>query len=206
MVADIITEQVTTNDGESSSKNNDVATTEFSVEYQETDKEIEQVQEIVDVLSSEEIESLPDQHMILRHLRAEKGDVKKGIQSVQRTLKWRKEFRVEEVKSCFLDKVEEEEEKKDGADEEDLASIIRRENETGKLYLRGHDADGRAILYMRPGKENTKHEVDNMRHLVFHMEKAVACSASRGRSKLCIIIDYEGFQLRHAPPLSTSKL
>ena len=44
-----------------------------------------------------------------------------------------------------------------------------------------------------------------MKHLLFSLEKAVACSARMGQSKICILIDYEGFKLKHSPPLSATK-
>lgn len=86
-----------------------------------------------------------------------------------------------------------------------MTPIMEKENETCKLYVRGYDNEGRALLYMRPAKENTQDAVNNMRHLTWNLEKAIACSAKNGRSKVCIIIDYDEFSLRHAPPLSTSR-
>jgi hypothetical protein len=86
-----------------------------------------------------------------------------------------------------------------------MTPILETENETCKLYVRGYDKEGRALLYMRPAKENTNNALHNMIHLTFNLEKAIACSAKNGRSKICIVIDYEGFALRHAPPLSTSR-
>lgn len=181
-----------------------------AVDYTMTEEEKRQMEEISKALSQEEQEGLADQFMTLRHLRAEKGNVQKAIAALQRTLKWRKEFRVEDLKRCLqpVDQEPKEDEKKEEeskASREELASVVRKENETGKMYIRGYDKGGRAIMYMRPGKENTNNEEGNMRHLVYHMEKAVACSAKAGQSKLCIVIDYAGFQLRHAPPMSTSK-
>jgi CRAL/TRIO domain len=107
---------------------------------------------------------------------------------------------------------------------EELASVIRKENDSGKMYVRGYDKDGRALLYMRPAKENTKgDEMNNLRHLVFNLEKAIACSFKKQNQqqqnqqqqnqthnppdyKICLVIDYEGFQLRqHSPPMSTSR-
>ena len=41
--------------------------------------------------------------------------------------------------------------------------------------------------------ENTKDAVNNVRHVVWNLEKAIACSSKQGRSKICIVIDYEGF-------------
>ena len=75
----------------------------------------------------------------------------------------------------------------------DMTSIIQKENETCKIYVRGYDQDGRALLYMRPAMENTKDAVNNVRHVVWNLEKAIACSSKQGRSKICIVIDYEGF-------------
>jgi hypothetical protein len=199
------TATTTTKDGGAAAAN--------AVDYGVTATELDQVNEIVAGLSQEEMDILSDDFMTLRHLRAEKGNVGKAIAAVKRTLKWRKEFRVDELKTCLLDasttttttNISRGSGSSKDDDGDDLASILRQENESGKLYVRGYDKDGRALLYMRPGKENTNHHVNNMRHLVYHMEKALACSASRGQSKICIVIDYAGFQLRHAPPMSTSR-
>lgn len=60
-------------------------------------------------------------------------------------------------------------------------------------------------MYMRPGNENTMNEENNMRHLAFQIEKAVACSNKNGHGKICLVIDYEGFTLAKAPPMSTTK-
>ncbi|KAL3942700.1 MAG: hypothetical protein SGBAC_003145 [Bacillariaceae sp.] len=189
-----------------------------SVDYGMTEEEKTQTEEILNELSQEEQEALADKFMTLRHLRAEKGNVKKAIAAMQRTLKWRKEFQVQDLKQCLQQQQQQQEEHVDQQEpidekkEEDhkaslnaLASVIRTENETGKSYVRGYDKDGRAILYMRPAKENTNHEEGNMRNLVYHMEKSIACSSKNGQSEICIVIDYDGFQLRHAPPTSTSK-
>ena len=96
-------------------------------------------------------------------------------------------------------------EEKENDDKEDFAAMLRLESETGKIYVRGYDKDGRAMMYMRPGNENTMHETNNMRNLVFQIEKAVACSNKNGYSKICLVIDYEGFAISKTPSLSASK-
>ncbi|KAL3903113.1 MAG: hypothetical protein SGILL_010569, partial [Bacillariaceae sp.] len=90
-------------------------------------------------------------------------------------------------------------------DEEDFAAILTNETETGKIYTRGYDDAGRACMYMRPANENTVGELNNLRHLVFQLEKAVACSNKNGHGKICLIIDYDGFQVSQAPPMSTTR-
>ena len=49
------------------------------------------------------------------------------------------------------------------------ADEVKPEAETGKILLNGFDNDGRPILYLRPGRENTKESPRQIRHLVFHM-------------------------------------
>lgn len=124
------------------------------------------------------------------------GDVTKAIFKLKAALDWRQEFGVADiVQACSENPPNE------------MTPVIQKENETSKLYVRGYDKEGRALLYMRPAKENT-HEtspINNMRHLVWNLEKAIACSAKNGQSKVCIVIDYDQFQLRHAPPMSTSR-
>lgn len=154
-------------------------------------------------LTSEEDSALPDIFMPLRHYRAEKGDVDKAINSIKRTLQWRKEFQVEKLVSALENDAKRIPNEND--DGEDFAAILRKENETGKIYVRGYDKDGRALMYMRPGRENTLHENNNMRHLVFQIEKAVACSKKNGHGKICLVIDYDGFSISKTPSMSASK-
>ena len=132
----------------------------------------------------------------------------KAIAAIKHTLRWRKEFRVDKLVSSLEDdakKQKENSKEKESGEEEDFAAILRKENETGKIYVRGYDKDGRAMMYMRPGKENTLDEKNNMRHLVFQLEKAVACSQKNGHGKICLVIDYDGFSISKTPSMSASK-
>jgi CRAL/TRIO domain len=137
------------------------------------------------------------------------GDATKALKQIKATLAWRKEFQVETLRDCFHSNAEtEEEEKKDGDSgltAKEFREILLEEEATGKIYVRGYDKDGRAVVYMRPGRENTNHELNNMRNLVWNMEKAIAVTQRKGFLKIVFVIDYAGFSLRKAPPLSTSK-
>eukprot|EP00978_Attheya_sp_CCMP212_P044466 scaffold311244_cov67-Attheya_sp.AAC.1 len=87
-----------------------------------------------------------------------------------------------------------------------MRSVLEVENATGKIYARGYDLEGRAVLYFRPGMENTRgQELHNMRHLVYNLERGIACSKKSGHEKLIIIMDYKGFKLRNAPSMSTTQ-
>lgn len=162
------------------------------------DPKVEQegCQAILAALTEDEKLHLADEHMPLRHLRAEKGNVEKAIFKMKDTIAWRQDFGVEEIKTCF-----------DPQGNPELRRIIEKENETGKIYCRGYDYDGRVVMYMRPHNENTKDEVNQMKHLVYNLERAIACTLHKsGREKINLVIDYRGFQLqRDSPPLSTSK-
>jgi hypothetical protein len=171
------------------------------------------VASILESLSLHEVQSLSDPQMPLRHYRAEKGNVLEAIRKLKSTLQWREEFGVENIKRCFdtqspssdtstLQQLQ----SSSLSQQQPLANIIAHENATGKIYARGYDKQGRAILYLTPGKENSNNEIDNMRHLVYHLERAIACTQRKsGRSKVCIVIGYQGFSLRNAPPLSTTR-
>jgi hypothetical protein len=127
----------------------------------------------------------------------------KAIESMQYTLNWRQEFGVDAIVRS-LGGTE--------AGDDELATILHKENDTSKIYSRGYDAEGRALMYMRPAREQTNNEENNMRHLVWNLEKALACtrakSASMGKevTKINLLIDYDGFRLRDSPPMSTAKL
>jgi hypothetical protein len=118
---------------------------------------------------------------------------------------WRKQFGVADLLAS-MPPVDPETAKKE------LSETLLLENETGKIYVRGFDHQGRAFMYMRPARENTGNEANNMKHLVWNLEKAAACTAKHSSEKgteydkFCLLIDYDGFKLTNAPPMSTTKL
>lgn len=93
---------------------------------------------------------------------------------------------------------------KDGDD--DLRQILRKENETKKCYVRSFDKEGRCSMYMYPGRNNTVDLENNTRHMVYHVERAIACTAKKsGLEKVNLIVDYAGFTVAKTPPLSHSR-
>ena len=160
--------------------------------------EYERVQQVIAALSEKERAQLADPRMPIRHLRAENGNVQQAIHKLKAALQWRQDFDVDQVLSNSLE----------------MQQLMARENATGKIYVRGYDKQGHAMLYMRPARENCGHVLDgNMKHLVWSMEKAIACTRKRSLElgspvpleKMILIIDYDGFRLRDSPPMATSK-
>jgi CRAL/TRIO domain len=157
------------------------------------DEEEDKVRLVWGRLSDDERSRLSDPSMIVRHVRADKGNVEKALHKCQGAIRWRATFGVERMHE-WLD-------------------ILRRENGSGKIYVRGYDAQGRAYMYMRPARQNTCNEHEQMQHLVWNLEKAIACTrrksvelgAKRPLEKINLVIDYHGFTLRNAPSMSASK-
>lgn len=97
----------------------------------------------------------------------------------------------------------------------EMRGIMAEENAVGKLYVRGYTQQGRALLYMRGDLEQTHHQLNNMRHLVWNLEKAIACTKRKsqtiagvskmGLEKIVLIQDFTNFSLAKAPPLSVSQ-
>jgi hypothetical protein len=99
-----------------------------------------------------------------------------------------------------------------GTDDPEFRAMMLQENETGKMYTRASDKTGRAALYMRPHFENTHIPLNNMRHLVYQLERACAVTHTQSikkggvpLEKINLMIDFGGFRIRDSPPMSTTK-
>jgi hypothetical protein len=163
--------------------------------------ELDGVKNILKALSPEEKAQLSDTTMPIRHFRAEKGNIKKAIEKLRGALQWRKEFQVQRLVNCTTSQ-----------DDTEFKEMMKLENATGKVYVRGFTKDGRAILYMDDSKSNTKNELHNMRHLTWNLERAVHSTRRKSfertgklLDKYCLAIDFTNFKLSTAPSLSVSK-
>ena len=61
-------------------------------------------------------------------------------------MQWRKEFEVDKIVRSLENNEDEDDGGNDGESivtSTDLAAILRKENETGKIYVRSYDKDGR---------------------------------------------------------------
>jgi len=70
--------------------------------------------------------------------------------------------------------------------------------------LTGFDVDGRPIIYMRPGRENTETSPRQLRHLVYILERAKDLMPP-GQESLMIIVDYKSTTLRTNPSISVAR-
>ncbi|KAJ3700514.1 hypothetical protein LUZ61_004219 [Rhynchospora tenuis] len=112
---------------------------------------------------------------IARYLIARNWNVKKATKMLKETLKWRAEYKPDEIRW----------------DE------VAHEAETGKIYRANYrDKTGRSVLVMRPGRQNTKSTKGQIQYLVYCMENAIL-NLPPGQDQMVWLIDFEGFNLSH---------
>ncbi|KAF8641166.1 hypothetical protein AX17_000801 [Amanita inopinata Kibby_2008] len=117
-----------------------------------------------------------------RYMRASKWRSEEAQRRVKATIEWRRDFKPELIPP----------------DE------VKVESETGKIILNGFDNDGRPIIYMRPGRENTETSPRQLRHLVWWLERAKDLMPP-GQESLVIIVDYKSCTLRTNPSISVAR-
>ncbi|EKM61679.1 uncharacterized protein PHACADRAFT_248434 [Phanerochaete carnosa HHB-10118-sp] len=117
-----------------------------------------------------------------RYMRAAKWDLEDAKKRIEGTMKWRREFKP--------DLIQPEE--------------VRIESVTGKIVINGFDKDGRPIIYMRPGLENTERSPRQLRYLVWSLERAKDLMPP-GQESLVIIVDYKSCSLRTNPSISVAR-
>lgn len=119
---------------------------------------------------------------LCRYLRAREWQLGPSEALLRSTLQWRETF---------------------GVDSLDPAGSIEAEMVTGKIVLHGLDRLGRPILWMRPRYQNTKDYAGQTRHTVFMIERALrSTNPIMGVEQLLLVLDFKGYSLRTAPPLS----
>ncbi|RXW24539.1 hypothetical protein EST38_g1319 [Candolleomyces aberdarensis] len=115
-------------------------------------------------------------------MRAAKWNYADAQKRIKATMEWRREFQPDLI----------------SPDE------VKIEAETGKIILNGFDKDGRPILYMRPGRENTERSPRQVRHLVWWLERAKDFMPP-GQESLVILVDYKSCTLRTNPSISVAR-
>ncbi|KAF8336292.1 CRAL/TRIO domain-containing protein [Cantharellus anzutake] len=125
---------------------------------------------------------LEDPGCAARYMRASKWRLEEAKRRIKGTLEWRREYKPDIIP----------------ADE------VKEEALTGKIILNGFDNEGRPIMYLRPGMENTKESPRQIRHLVFHIERAIDLMPS-GQESMACLVDYNSTTLRNSPSISNGR-
>ncbi|XVF64743.1 hypothetical protein PTKIN_Ptkin09bG0191600 [Pterospermum kingtungense] len=112
---------------------------------------------------------------ISRYLRARNWNVKKATKMLKESLKWRAEYKPEEIRW----------------------EEVAHEAETGKIYRSEFiDKHGRTVLVMRPSCQNSKSTKGQIRYLVYCMENAIL-NLPPDQEQMVWLIDFNGFNLSH---------
>lgn len=106
---------------------------------------------------------------LLRYLRATKWKTADALKRLQGTLSWRREY---------------------GADTF-THDYISPENETGKQIQLGYDNDARPVLYLSPGKQNTKMSDRQIHHLCYMLDRMVDMMPP-GVENSALLINFKG--------------
>ncbi|KAF9064027.1 CRAL-TRIO domain-containing protein [Rhodocollybia butyracea] len=118
---------------------------------------------------------------IPRYSRASKWILNDAKKRMKGTMEWRREFQPELI----------------------VPEEVKIEDESGKILINGFDKDGRPIIYMRPGRQNTETSPRQLRHLVWCLERAKDLMPP-GQESLVIIVDYKTTTLRTNPSVSVA--
>ncbi|MBA0793794.1 hypothetical protein Gohar_018177 [Gossypium harknessii] len=118
-----------------------------------------------------------------RYLEARNWNVDKAKKMLEETLKWRLTYKPEEIRW----------------------HEVAHEGETGKVSRANfHDHQGRTVLIMRPGMQNTKSADNNIRHLVYLLENAIM-NLAEGQEQMSWLIDFTGFSLNTSIPIKVAR-
>ncbi|WVQ95873.1 hypothetical protein IAU59_002972 [Kwoniella sp. CBS 9459] len=117
-----------------------------------------------------------------RYMRAAKWKMDDAKKRIQGTLEWRREYKPELIQP----------------------GDVGVEAETGKIILSGFDVDARPILYMRPGRENTERSPRQIRHLIYHLERAIDLMPP-GQEQVAIIVDYKSATSQSNPSIGVAR-
>ncbi|KAG0198421.1 hypothetical protein BGX28_008168 [Mortierella sp. GBA30] len=123
-----------------------------------------------------------DDECLIRYLKSKKWHLQESKQAVQDTILWREEY-----KPTIPDK-----------------EMLWTETTPGKLYVSGFDMESRPLLYMKPRLENTTASPAQIRHVIFHLELALALMPA-GVQNLCIIIDFAGSSMTKNPGVAIAR-
>ena len=154
--------------------------------------------QLIAALTTEELKNMSDPNLPLRHFRADKGNVGKATKRLKYAINWRKENKVEEMLKAAHNPTTPE--------EVEIRNMLMEEAETGKMCVRGYDKKGRAVMYLYQCRENTHNEENNVKHLIYSIERMIACSKKNNLEKSVLVFDFLGWKMKHASSMSLTKM
>ncbi|KAK8716741.1 hypothetical protein V6N13_044043 [Hibiscus sabdariffa] len=149
---------------------------------EQRDSKVSELRAAIGPLSGRSLKYCTDA-CLRRYLEARNWNVDKAKKMLEETLKWRSTYKPEEIRW----------------------HEVAHEGETGKVSRANfHDIQGRTVLIMRPGMQNTTSAEDNIRHLVYLLENAIM-NLAEGQEQMSWLIDFTGFSLSTSIPIKTAR-
>lgn len=117
---------------------------------------------------------------LYRYLRANNWSHKKARKMLKETIKWREQYKPEQIKW----------------------EAVGKEAETGKIFRANFcDREGRTVLVMRPGAQNTNQMEGQIKYLVYCMENAIM-NLPPDQEQMVWLVDFEGWNLSMIPVMT----
>ncbi|PXF41697.1 CRAL-TRIO domain-containing protein [Gracilariopsis chorda] len=111
-------------------------------------------------------------HTLRRYLTARKNDPVKAFRQLKQTIVWQDSYKPSLLYS-------------------EHKQSIHHEAQSGKMYVLPQvDKNGRSVIIMRPGLENSSDGAGNVRYLVYTLERAARLSERHGDGKFIVVVDY----------------
>ncbi|KAL1569455.1 phosphatidylinositol transfer protein 3-like [Salvia divinorum] len=152
------------------------------IDTAEQDAKVKQLRDALGPLSSRSLKFCSET-CLRRYLEARNWNLDKARKMLEATLKWRSEYKPEEIRW----------------------HEVAHEGETGKVSKANfHDRKGRTVLIMRPGKQNTSSSEGNIRHLVYLMENAIL-NLPEEQEQMSWLIDFNGWTINTNISIKTSR-
>ncbi|PHT32526.1 hypothetical protein CQW23_28863 [Capsicum baccatum] len=118
-----------------------------------------------------------------RYLEARNWNVDRAKKMLEESLKWRSSFKPEEIRW----------------------HEVAIEGETGKAFRANfRDRDGRTVLILRPGMQNTTVLDNQMRHLVYLIENTIL-NLPQDQEQTSWLIDFTGWSLTNNVPIKSAR-
>lgn len=147
--------------------------------YQET--KINELRAALGTLSGRSLKFCTDP-CLRRYLKDRNWNVAKSKCMLEETLRWRSSYKPEEIRW----------------------HEVEHEGETGKAYRANFkDRDGRTVLVMRPGKQNTRAHESQLRYTVYILENAIL-NLPEGQEEIVWLVDFTGWSV-NSVPMKTAK-
>lgn len=118
-----------------------------------------------------------------RYLEARNWNLEKAKKMLEETLRWRSTFKPEEIRW----------------------HEVAMEGETGKVFRANFcDRNGRNVLILRPGRQNTTSIDNQMKHLVYLIENAIL-NLPEGQEQMAWLIDFTGWSITNNVPIKSAR-